>query len=483
MLFSRFWMVLLALVAGTSVAAMTLARTKYDHDRAQDVADLVDSDRRIVEEYLRRDARTRLDDLAPLAADPGLVPLMVTATRRTGDTPAAIGTAITSKLRELNQGLGPLRGEVLFAVDPRGIVVGRVGLQENEVGQYVGGLALVERALAGNVRDDIWEIGGRAYRMAARPVISEGRYYVGAVVHGMVIQQGFVERVAQLVPGASVILFGAEQTYAGFAPAPERGAAASPREGTLSEPVRTLSQRPEWGSRGAVSFDLPDRSARVAYGALPGMAGAGVAVGRGLPTMPTDLLLKASKDDLGRVPFAALGAAVGLLIVLGFALFYWEYDSKKRKLVEAMHDLQKGPMNRVDPLLLSGFARDVAVAANDGIDEVVKREIERSGGKLRSVNDLESLLSMPGDAPGTPMNQRMPLNEAEELRQWREVFDQFVAKRRECGEAADGVSWERFQSTLQKSKAEVLSRARSRSARFSIVVKDGRAAVKAAPLG
>ena len=223
MLFSRFWMVLLALVAGASVAAMTLARKTYDHDRAADVATMVDSDRRIVEEFLRRDARTRLDDLGPLASDPGLVALMVTTTRRTSDAPAAIGPAITGRLRELNQGLGALRGEVLFAVDPRGVIVGRVGLQENEVGQYVGGLPLVERAIAGNVRDDLWEISGTAYRMAARPVISEGRYYVGAVVHGMAVHARFVETLAQLVPGASLILFGSEQTYGGFTPVPERG--------------------------------------------------------------------------------------------------------------------------------------------------------------------------------------------------------------------------------------------------------------------
>ena len=115
MLFSRFWMVLLALVAGASVAAMTLARKTYDHDRATDVATMVDSDRRIVEEFLRRDARTRLDDIGPVSSDASLVALMVTATRRTADTPAVIGTAITTRLRELNQGLGPLRGEVILS--------------------------------------------------------------------------------------------------------------------------------------------------------------------------------------------------------------------------------------------------------------------------------------------------------------------------------------------------------------------------------
>lgn len=479
MLFSRFWMVLLALVAGASVAAMTLARKTYDHDRATDVAAMVDGDRRIVEEFLRRDARTRLDDIGPVASDTSLVALMVTATRRTADTPAAIGPAITARLRELNQGLGPLRGEVLFAVDPRGIVVGRVGLQENEVGQYVGGLPLVERALAGNVRDDLWELSGTAYRMAARPVISEGRYYVGAIVHGMAVQSRFVETLAQLVPGASVIVFGGNQVYGDFRPVPEAGATPAPAVPTLVEPVRTLAQRPEWASRGSVSLDLPDNGGRVSYGALPGSIGAGVAIGRSLPSMPADFLLHASKDDVGRVPVGGILGAVGLLIVIGFGLFYWEYDSKKKRLIGAMRDLQRGPLNRVDPLLLDGFARDVAVAANDGIDEVVKREIERSGGKLRSVNDLESLLSNPGEAPA---NVRLPVSEADEQRQWRDVFEQFVARRRECGEGVEGVTWERFAATLQKSRAEVVAKARSRGARFSVVVKDGRAAVKAAPL-
>ncbi len=479
MLFSRFWVVLLAVIAGASVAAMTLARKTYDHDRALDTAALVESDRRIVEEFLRRDARTRIDDLAPLAGDGALVTAMVTATRRTGDSPALIGNTITTRLRDLNAGLGPLRGDVLFAVDPRGIVVGRVGLNENTVGDYVGGIPLVERALAGYVRDDVWELGGTAYRMAARPILSEGRYYVGAVVHGIAIQQRFVETVAQLVPGASVVFFSAAQTYAGFTPVPERGGVAAPPVGALSEPVRTLAGRSEWAS-GAVSLELPEHGGRVSYGAIPGAAGMGIAVGRGLPSMPTDFLLHASKEDLARVPLAGIGAGVAGLIVVAMLFFALEFGAKKKRLAEAFAGLQRGPANRLDPVALTGFANDLALAANDALDAVVRREVERSGGKVRSVNDLESLLTAPGDAP---QNVRLPLNEADEQRQWRELYEQFVAKRRECGEAADGVSWDRFAGTLRKSREEVVSRARSKGARFTVVVKDGRAAVKAAPLG
>ena len=44
----------------------------------------------------------------------------------------------------------------------------------------------------------------------------------------MAIQPSFVETVAQLVPGASVIVFGAAQTYGGYTPAAPSNTAARP---------------------------------------------------------------------------------------------------------------------------------------------------------------------------------------------------------------------------------------------------------------
>ena len=152
MLFSRFWILILAAVTGLSIAAMTLARRTYEHDRGTDAAAMLTSDRKLLDEFLRRDARSRLDDLAPVSSNGPLVTALEAATRRADDTPAVIGTAITQRLRELNQGLGPLRGEVLLAVDPRGVVVGRTGIGEGEVGTHLGALPLVASALAGNVR-------------------------------------------------------------------------------------------------------------------------------------------------------------------------------------------------------------------------------------------------------------------------------------------------------------------------------------------
>ncbi len=494
MLFTRFWILLLAAIAGLSVAATTLARRTYEHDREVDTGALVSADRRSIDEFLRRDARSRLDDLAPVAANPQLVTLMEQTVRRTDDAPTAIGAQITQRLRVLNGELGPLRGEILLAVDPRGIVVGRTGLNEGEVGQYLGGHALVERAIAGNVRDDLWEIAGVAYRMAARPVISQGRYYVGAIVHGMALTGTFAENVARLVPGASVVFFGPEGQYAGYTPVAERGAVSSPAVATLSEQLRVATQSPAWRERGVTEPTvLPERAGVMAVGRLPGLVGAsggGIAVARGLPTMPADFLLKASKDDLGRVPWALVVAGVLGLALLGWALVWVEYDSKKRRLLAAMQGLVKGESDRLDPLTHAGFARDVAVGANDALDAVVTREVERAGGRRRSVGDLESLLSVPDPIPGAgampgppppPGNQRRAMSEPEEQAHWREVFGQYQARRRESGEAGE-VAWEQFSGTLQRSKDQLMQKVSCRGVRFQAVVKQGRATLKASPV-
>ncbi|MBL8602991.1 MAG: hypothetical protein JNK72_13790 [Myxococcales bacterium] len=493
MLFTRFWILLLAAIAGLSGAAMTLARKTYDHDRETDTGALVAADRRSIDEFLRRDARTRLDDLTPVAANPQLVTLMEQTVRRTDDSSSAIGTQITGRLRELNRELGPLRGDMLIAVDPRGMVVGRTGLNEGEVGQYLGGHPLVERALGGNVRDDLWEVSGVAYRMSARPVISQGRYYVGAILHGMALNASFAETIARLVPGASVVFFGPEGQYAGFTPVPERGGSAAPAVAVLSDQIRTMAGREDWRLRGVTDpILLPDHGGIVVYGQLPGgvgAAGGGVAVGRALPSMPADFLLKASKEDMARVPWATLVGLVVALALVGFAIVFVEYDSKKKRLLLALKELGKAGNDRIDPLTLSGFARDVAVGTNDALDAVVGREVERAGGRRRSVGDLESLLSAPESAgapasapkPPPPPGGSRPMTEAEEQAHWRDIFTQFSARRRETGETGE-LGFEQFSATLQRNKEQMLQRVACRGARFQVLVKQGRATLKVSPV-
>ncbi len=570
MLFTRFWMLLLAVAAGLSLAAMALARGTYEHDRAGDTAAMLTSDRKLLEEFLRRDARTRVDDLAPVSSNPQLVTLMEGTVRRADDAPATIGTAITARLRELNQSLGALRGEVMIAVDPRGVVVGRTGLGEGELGANLGGLPLVQSALSGNTRDDLWEISGQAYRMAARPIISRGQYYVGAIVHGMAINDGFAGTVAQLAPGASVMFFGPDGMYASFHPVPDRGARRAPAPAALVERLRAVRQSEAWRTRG-VTEALPanehDASVGVAvFAAVPGMVGAaggGIALARATPVM-SGSVLPTSTEDLARIPSGPLAGGVVLLAILGNLFIYLEFDSKRKRLAKALEALAQDGNNHLDPLQLSGFARDLAVVANDGIDALLKREVQRSAGRLRNVNELDSLLKSPeavlgGQAPAPPpspmppmppMSPMAPLGPPmpppmgapmpppapmappvprpmppppnvrraqpvqvdedeqptsiaqvpaalklsspvppavgagpdDEQAHWREVYEDFLAKKRECNEPTESLTYEKFVGTLQKHKEQLIARTGCRTVRFQVYIKDGKATLKASPV-
>ena len=416
MLFTRFWMLLLAAIAGVAIATMSLARSTYEHDRGTDAAAMLVSDRKLLDEFLRRDARSRIDDLAPVSSNAALVGLMETTIRRADDTPAVIGNGITQRIRELNQSLGALRGDIMIAVDPRGVVVGRTGLGEGEVGANLGGLPLVASALAGNVRDDLWEVSGQAYRMAARPIISQGRYYVGAIVHGMALNDAYANTVAQLVPGASVMFFGPDGMYASFHPIPERGVTRSPAPAMLVDQLRRVREREDWRTRGVTdAITMQDAGVGV-FATLPGVigaAGGGLALARSVPTMPADFLLKASKEDLARVPGLPIAGVALLLALLGNLFVFLEFDSKRKKLTAALKNLEQDGNNHLDPLELSGFARELAVVANEGIDALLKREVQRSAGRLRNVNELDSLLKSPeavlgNAAPPPPAPQFQP---------------------------------------------------------------------------
>jgi hypothetical protein len=83
--------------------------------------------------------------------------------------------------------------------------------------------------------------------------------------------------------------------------------------------------------------------------------------------------------------------------------------------------------------------------------------------------------------PGAPMNGN-GVDPNDELRHFREVYAQYMTMRRECGESIDGLSYEKFESTLTKTRDQVLSKTPGRSIRFTVYVKEGKAALKAAPL-
>ena len=76
-----------------------------------------------------------------------------------------------------------------------------------------------------------------------------------------------------------------------------------------------------------------------------------------------------------------------------------------------------------------------------------------------------------------------PLSESqEEERHWEETFDEFLRVREECGEASDGLTFDRFRVKLQKNKDTLVEKYGCRTVRFQVYVKEGKAALKATPV-
>ncbi len=585
MLLSRFWYVVLSALAGISIAAMLVVRNTYERDRGRDSETLLRGDRRQIDEFLRVEARARLDNLVAVASDPDLTRAMEQARTRANDGAALneIALRVAARLRTLNSGLGAqAAGQLLMAVDHRGFAVARTGLNETAApGEYVGGIPVIARALDGFVRDDMWELQGHVYRVAARPIISGGRY-VGAIVHAREIDNDFVRRISEALGGASIAFFTGAGTYASQAGEPDRGRPA-PTPTVLVEHLGALHRSRDWTTRGYTEVMQVQRGqGAVVYGTIAGTVGVnggGFVVGRPRPVMPADYLLHAPSEEVKRVPWPVL---IGLMLgasILGLLFVYLERDRGENQLLSMLQKLAERKLERLDPLALRGSARKTALAINDAFERAMKEELARAGAKpRRSVDDLETLLgpenAIPASAsmpdippppppppsaggglglplapppqrpmagppmppgpppapapmarpmpPGTPaLGSPLPSPHAmsapvvpasrpidddqvattvaprvsmtgpeviqgagdfDERSHWREVFDQFVAAKKQCGEATDALTFDKFGATLQRHKEQLVQRTQCKSVRFTVTIKENKATLKASPV-
>jgi len=65
---------------------------------------------------------------------------------------------------------------------------------------------------------------------------------------------------------------------------------------------------------------------------------------------------------------------------------------------------------------------------------------------------------------------------------FKQVFDQFVSMKRSCNEPIAGLVYERFAEKLVKNRDDLMLKTGCREVRFTVYVKDGKAALKATPV-
>jgi hypothetical protein len=70
----------------------------------------------------------------------------------------------------------------------------------------------------------------------------------------------------------------------------------------------------------------------------------------------------------------------------------------------------------------------------------------------------------------------------DELGDWRRVYEEFLALKRQCGEETGSLTFEKFKGTLQRNKDALVARHNCSRVKFTVYVKEGKAALKASPV-
>lgn len=100
----------------------------------------------------------------------------------------------------------------------------------------------------------------------------------------------------------------------------------------------------------------------------------------------------------------------------------------------------------------------------------------------------------PAAAPPPAAHDDAPVNESsfvaalpaddsfDEVADWRRVYEEFVAVKRQCGEPTAPLTFEKFKGTLQRNKDALVARHNCARVKFTVYVKEGKAALKASPV-
>jgi hypothetical protein len=519
MLLSRFWLVVVGLALGMAIFVLSIAQSVHNRATARALGEGLSADSQVVGWYLRDDARMRAGHLIKFALDQDVAKGLQGASKSETKLPGAFRESVLSALKKINQTIPEDQAfDAVFAIDQHGRVVAQVGFPQAQGMEdfELGGYPVVADALHGFVRDDtlVWD---RTYRVVARPVEFEaGAEPAGAIVGARIIDDKFARELSERTGAAVAFYVGGQRTAAG---APEAFPKANLDQliSDLEGLEKTDADYKDKG-RSSVREIKGVTSVYIQYTRLQGEAfqlGAGYAVARmGTNVTSPFAFFKVAddKDKAAADKMLAILCAVAA-IVLGLLLSWLEHTRPLRKFEGEAAKLGKGEIDQLSPSRFGGIYRKIAAELNDGIDKVASSQ----GGISRKAADLTQVLgdlpaqpqmaafavpggdSPPASAaspalpsppgrrppPGRPpgATPAQPAVSADPEAEWQRVFEQFVATKQQCGEPIDGFTYEKFRVTLVKNQEALRARHGAAQVKFTVYVKDGRAAVKASPIG
>jgi hypothetical protein len=400
MLLSRFWYAIIAIFAVAALYLSFVAVGQYNRRNQVAMTEGIASDGQVVRWAMQIDARRRLDALLVGSVDKGIQDALVGADGK-DKVPQPSKDGAKKALDGIAQKMPPeVRPDALFAVDRDGRVVAESGFdQVNGLEDFeMGGYPAVNDALHGFLRDDTWVLGGKIYRVSARPVEYDvTQPPAGAIVGLRLIDPKFVQDLCKLT-----------RTNIAFYAAGTRVASASGVDGfderwldevsTAVPQVEADKTYQDTGHSPLRIFD--DNNLGAMYTRFDGDAWlqrAGFAVARQRVSIngPYGFLSGADDKDTHSVPVLLLVLVFLVSVGLGGLFTFLEHTMPMKEMRSQADRLKRGEIDLLQLARFRGGYRPIAIDLNSGIERVA----EKGGGAPRKQADLESIL---GPVPAQP---------------------------------------------------------------------------------
>lgn len=300
----------------------------------------------------------------------------------------------------------PYRPDLVLALDMPGRVVARSGKDENSYGDSLRGYYLVDDALHGYLRDDLWTRNGQLMLMAGAPVVTKQLDYAGAVIIGEIVDTDFAKDLADRLDVHLTFYAGGEAVAASEPIEIHKEVLARAEKLAGEPPGRDCATiEPFVVSTGAQSY-------WVALSRLPGEAGqkgafyaVHVPKEKAIGFMGTINAVK--KDDLSfsKFPWIRVGILFLLMVGVGIGLMIWETDRPLRKLSADAVNIAQGDTERLAEEKHRGKYGSIARSVNIAIDKLhretkaAKKDLDNLLGPAPAGQDTPAASSLPAAPP------------------------------------------------------------------------------------
>ncbi len=418
MFWSKIWFFLVAVVAGVAITIALVMPRPAERANAITQQKRLKSACSIAGILLRDNARQRVQltgELARAAAPPDapqlqLGEILVNASKDEIISQDHHATAGTALVKLLGSNVKP---EFVMLLDRAGRVVARTGAAQNEYGNSMRGYHLVDDALDGFLRDDLWELGGKLYRMSGSPIVTNRvpAEWAGAVVVAFPIDNDFASSLAKqldvsvsfYVKGEAVAASDSVQIHSDVLEQTKKLAELEPgKDCADGQPFETRSGDKTYL---ALAARLPGEA-----GELGALYSVFIEQDKAVGFLGT--LDAVRKDDLSfaSFPWIKLGLALVVMVGLGMMLMMLEADRPLRRLAADSVKLAQGERERLEEERYRGKIGSIARSVNIAVDKLnrdaksARKELDQllgplPGGAQPAGNDRPAANPLPAAAP------------------------------------------------------------------------------------